>query len=390
MRIKKFVAAALAVTMGLLVLVGCTETMADVEQEAQETQETQEDADEVVVADVDYDWANFTIDPSLIPQEKLDTTVYLAVSVRGLENPYYITIVDGVEMFTAFLDSIGQQYELQLLDSGGSNDVEINNMRQFLARAGENAIIYADANESATVPALASAVEGAGALLATVWNRPEDVGPDAFNDNWVIHTTADNQTAGRETAIALFESMGGEGQVFVVEGMLGNTAAIDRLVGFEEALEQFPGIEVAAQGTANWDTSEALRLVETWLTATPDVGGIWCANDSMATGALQALTARGLEGTVGVTGIDANEDIVEAVKNGLVVATYSSNAYAQGSFSFAVLYAVWAGLIEIDELPSEFRDFFTVGILVLEGNAEEYMGTAPDFDFTRIFDFKAD
>ena len=31
-----------------------------------------------------------------VPQEKLDTTVYLAVSIRGLDNPYIATIKVGM------------------------------------------------------------------------------------------------------------------------------------------------------------------------------------------------------------------------------------------------------------------------------------------------------
>jgi len=77
----------------------------------------------------------FTIDPAQIPQEKLDTTVYLATSIRGLDNPYIVTITEGMKLFAEYLDSIGQKYEMQVLDSGGSNDREVDNMRQFSARA---------------------------------------------------------------------------------------------------------------------------------------------------------------------------------------------------------------------------------------------------------------
>lgn len=91
-----------------------------------------------------------------------------------------------------------------------------------------------------------------------------------------------------------------------------------------------------ADDTANWNTDEALALVETWLTQYPDVGGIWCANDNMATGALQALDAAGLKGKVGVCGIDANTDIVEAIANGEATATVSSNGYLQGGYTLAI------------------------------------------------------
>ena len=59
-----------------------------------------------------------------------------------------------------------------------------------------------------------------------------------------------------------------------------STASNARYEGLQKALEEYPNIEVVADDTANWNTDEALALVETWLTQYPDVGGIWCATVS--------------------------------------------------------------------------------------------------------------
>lgn len=340
------------------------------------------------------DLANFKIDASQIPQEKLDTTLYVACSIRGLENPYIATIADGMDLFCEYLDSIGQKYEKQVLDSGGSNDVEIDNMKQFAAKASGNAIAYADPNESAIAPSLAEAMAESGGYLGTAWNKPDDVEPQDYDPNWVIHTSADDVANGKATAEALFESMGGKGKVFVVEGMLGNSASNNRVEGFNAALKEYPDIEVAHQDTGNWATNEALTLVETWLNDTPDVGGVWCANDNMATGVLQALDAKGLKGKVGVTGIDANPDIVEGVGDGSVIATVSSNGYLQGGYTLAVCYAAWAGLIDTEEMPEEYRNFLTPAILITKDTVEDYVkdyvDAIPEYDFSDIWYCKAD
>ena len=352
-------------------------------------QETDEPEDQGPI-----DWANFRIDPALIPQEKLDTELHIAVSIRGLGNPYYVTKFEGMQMFSDWLTSIGQNHATpQILDSGGSNDTEISNMRTFSVAAGGNAIVYVDPNEAANAPALAEAIAEGGGFMGTAWSKPDGIGPMDFTPNWVVHTSADNFTGGYNTARLLFESMGGEGDVFVIEGMLGNTAAIDRRRGFDAALESFPGINVAHQDSGNWATSEALILAETWLTVTPDVGGIWAANDNMAFGAIQALTNAGLQGQVGVTGIDATDDMVQAVRDGHAVATVSSNGFLQSSFTLAIAYAVWTGLLDIDQLPIEYREFFTPSVLVTADNVEEFVAifidSAPEFDFTNPFYAKA-
>ena len=333
------------------------------------------------------DWANFTIDPAQIPQEKLDTTLHLAVSVRGLENPYIATINDGMHLFAEYLDSIGQKYEMQVLDSQGDSAKEVDNMRQFAAMANGNAIAYADPNEDTIAYSLAEAMAESGGYLGTAWNKPADVGPADLTPNWVIHTSPDNVVNGYNIAKALFDSMGGSGQIFVVEGLLGNTANNDRVAGLEKALAEYPDIEVVAQDTGNWNTDEALALVETWLTQYPDVGGIWCANDNMATGALQALDAAGLKGQVGVCGVDANTDIVEAIANGEATATVSSNGYLQGGYTLAICYAAWTGLLDVEALPAEYREFATPTVLIDSPEAaKEWQSYVPDFDFSRPFD----
>lgn len=408
MKLKKISALLLVSAMVVGSLAGCTKkeeavapaeekTEAPAEEEAEEEAPAEEEKEEEAPAEeaaADVDYANFKIDPAAIPQEKLDTTLYVACSVRGLENPYIATIASGMDMFCEYLDSIGQKYEKQVLDSGGSNDVEIDNMKQFAAKAEGNAIAYSDPNESAIAPSLAEAMAESGGYLGTAWNKPDDVGPMDYDPNWVIHTSPDNVINGKETAKALFDSMGGKGKVFVVEGMLGNTASNDRVAGFNEALAEYPDIEVAHQDTGNWATNEALTLVETWLNDTPDVGGVWCANDNMATGALQALDAKGLKGKVGVTGIDANTDIIEGIQDGSVTATVSSNGYLQGGYTLAICYAAWAGLIDPAAMPAEYREFATPATVVTADNVEEYVANfvdaTPEFDFSDIFWCKAD
>ncbi|WP_295764240.1 sugar ABC transporter substrate-binding protein [uncultured Oscillibacter sp.] len=342
-------------------------------------------------APADIDWSTWKIDPSQIPQEKLDTTLYLATSVRDPSSPYIATVIGGMDKFAEYLDSIGQKYEKQVLDSGGDSTKEVENMRQFAAKANGNAIAYADPNENTIAYSLAEAMAESGGFIGTAWNKPDDVGPADLNPNWVIHTSPDDAVNGYNIAVALFKHMDGKGKIFVCQGMLGNSAAIGRYEGLQNALKEYPDIEVVGDDTGNWLPDQAMALVETWLTQHPDVGGVWCANDNMATGALQALDNAGLKGKVGVVGIDANTDIVEAVRDGSAVATVSSNGYLQGGYTMAICYAAWAGLIDVESLPDSCREFATPAKLIDSPEAaEEYLSVAPEFDYSQIFACKAD
>jgi ribose transport system substrate-binding protein len=339
------------------------------------------------------DWANFTIDASKIPQAKKDTTLYLACSVRGLENPYIVTIIDGMKMFGKYLDSIGQKYKMQTLDSGGSDDKEVNNMKQFAARANGNCIVYSDPNEASIAPSLVKAVAASGGFIGTAWSRPDDTAPKDFNPNWVIHTSPNNTKNSKQVATDLFKKMGGKGEVFEVQGMLGNTSSITRCAGFDEALKDFPDIKVVAKDAADWDSKKAQNKVETWLNKYPNVGGIWCANDDMAAGALQALSNAGKKGKVFVTGTDATTAVVNDVKDGSVFETVSSNGYLQSGYTLAICYAAWTGLIDPAKLPADYREFSTPSIVINSSNVDDYIAKyvskQPDLDFSKIFSCKA-
>lgn len=400
MKGKKLFIILLALSMVISSLSACSGGSKETKGEQQQTSEAgkeKEDEPQVETENTegekstqDIDYSTFKIDVSAIPQEKLDTTVYVATSIRGLENPYIATIDEGAKMFCQWLDSIGQKYEYQVLDSGGVNDVEIDNMKQFSAKAGGNAIAYSDPNESAIAPALAEAMASAGGYLGTAWNRPDDSSVTDYDPNWVIHTSPDNIINGKSIATALFDHMGGEGKIFVLQGMLGNTAANDRYEGLQQALKEYPGIEVVADDTANWATDEALTLVETWLSQYPDVKGVWCANDNMAAGALQALDSAGMKGEVGIVGVDANTDIVEEIKESGIVATVSSNGYLQAGYTLAICYAAWLGQIDPPTMPIEYREFATPATLITKENVDEYLSYIPEFDYTDIFWCKAD
>ncbi|HWR24031.1 MAG TPA: sugar ABC transporter substrate-binding protein [Feifaniaceae bacterium] len=387
--------ALLLVVLMTLSLVACTAAPA-AEQPAAPAPEAPAEpaapAPEAPAGPVDY--RTFKIDPGKIPQEKLDTTLYVAASVRGLDNPYIVTIIQGMDMFCQYFDTIGQKYEKQTLDSGGSNDKEVDNMKQFAAKANGNAIAYSDPNESAIAPALAEAMASSGGYIGTAWNKPDDVSPWDYDPNWVVHTSPDNVVGGYNITKALSDAIGGSGEIFVLEGMLGNTAATDRAKGLEKYLAENPNIKVVARDTANWDTKQALTLVETWLSQTPDVKGIWCANDNMATGAIQALDKAGLKGKVAVVGIDATTDMINAINEGFATATVSSNGYLQGGYTLAICYAAWAGLIDPTELPQEFRQFATPSMLVTQENVKgyiaEYVDKQPSMNFSEIFSCKAD
>lgn len=91
--------------------------------------------------------------------------------------------------------------------------------------------------------------------------------------------------------------------------------------GYAQIISQYPDLVMVQQETANWDRAEGKAKMETMLSAHPDIIGVVAGNDEMALGAIQALKDAGKLEQVKVLGFDGNQDAVDAVTSGEMVAT---------------------------------------------------------------------
>ncbi len=125
----------------------------------------------------------------------------------------------------------------------------------------------------------------------------------------------DNVTAGKTIGLWVAQKLGGKGKVLILEGPPGHQNAGERKQGFLEGLKEGGEFEILDSQTAQWHRSEALRITEDWLQRFPEINAIIAANDEMALGASEAVQAAGREGIV-ITGFDANNDALQAIKDG--------------------------------------------------------------------------
>lgn len=356
-----------------------------VEEEAAPTEESE--AEEAAPV------AESTISPEEL-QEKLNTILYVGVSVRTFSNPYLVTIADGAQLFCDYLDTIGQKYEYEVMLNESSNDEQVNAISAFLAKSNGNAILFVDPNEAAIASTIADMVEEAGAYMGSTWNKPPEVKVSDY-DHWVAHHTPDDVQMGYDIAVEMFSQFETpfEGKVVAIQGLLGNTTANNRYAGLLKALEEYPGIELVADETAGWMAPKALTIMETLLAADDDIDGVWCANDNMAMGVLQALEARDLLGKVKVVGINAIPTAIDAIKAGNMTATVDCDGWGQGAYTLAMCYDAWLGNLDVPSLPEGYRQFGTASILVTAENVEEYeeqyIINKPEMDFMNYWEFRA-
>lgn len=296
--------------------------------------------------------------------------ITIVESGRGLENEYYVAADAGAR---AFAESKGMIDQYQWISSDGDSSKQLSQIKSILAKSGECTVLNIDANESSIVPAIVSEVDKAGAWLVTQWNKPADASPTTSSAHWVAHMSVDGVPQGYETAKALFESMGGSGNIVALQGILDNPPAKERFTGLQQALKEYPDITLLEDQTAGWDRTKAQDITQTWLTAHGDkIGGVWAAGDEMALGAREALINAGRSG-VPVSGIDGLEQAIQLVDAGDgYAATTQSVAKMQGGYGLAIAFAAATGEIDPDNLPAEKREFYLIDFpVVTRSNAAD-------------------
>ena len=139
----------------------------------------------------------------------------------------------------------------------------------------------------------------------------------------------------------------------IIEGMAGNASGDARRDGFKDKIMTYPGFEIVASQPGDWDRIKALDVATNVMNRNEDLVAIYCANDTMALGAVQAVN--NAKKDIIVVGTDGIDEAVEAVKSGAMAATVAQDPYAMGATAVQTLQKLIKGeAVEFDMLvPSK-------------------------------------
>lgn len=318
-----------------------------------------------------------------------ETNTNLVMSFRGIDNEYYIAVEAGAK---AFAESVGAEDRYEWIENKNDSAKQVAQINQILAESGKCTAINIDPNENAIVPAVLNAAKKVGAKVVVQWTLPPgDVTPESYGSTFTAFMAENAETQGYGIAKALFESMGGEGNIVAIQGLLDNTAQQGRQAGLERALKEYPDIKLLDAQPADWDRTLAQNLMQTYLTKYgDDINGVWAANDSLGLGALAALKAQ-KRTDVGVVGIDGLEESLKEIKNGSgkggYIATNQSKGSIQGGIGLNIAYNAVIGKIDPDKEPSEHRAFYLETDIITKDNVDDALNAplVADMDFDDPF-----
>ncbi|MEY8356303.1 sugar ABC transporter substrate-binding protein [Lachnospiraceae bacterium 54-53] len=276
--------------------------------------------------------------------------------IKNLTTPFFLSMKEGAE-------DAGRDFGIKVTvqaptstEEGAGNEEQTQLIEQAIANKAA-AVCIAPTDSNGIIPAVKKLIEAGIPVVASNTKIAEEGLSNCF-------VGLENYTQGYNVAKELCEGLGGKGRMFIIEGTAGAQTSIDRVAGATAAIAEYPDIEIAAQQSASYKRASAMDVVQNLLQTNPDVNAIYCCNDEMALGAVEAVDAAGKTGQILIGGADGNADALQAIIDGKMYTTAEANAHDQAYYSVEAAVMILKGETGQDKLIQS--------PVITKDNAEEF------------------
>ncbi|MCY4093560.1 MAG: substrate-binding domain-containing protein [Gammaproteobacteria bacterium] len=245
-----------------------------------------------------------------------DAKPKVALIMKSLANEFFVTMASAAE-----LHQEQRQDAYDLIVNGIKNESDLAQQVALVDQmigVGVDAIVIAPADSKALVPALARAREN-GIHVVNIDNRL-DREVLAEYELVIPFIGPNNRKGARDAADFALEQLPEGANVVILEGVTTAQNAIDRRMGFEDAVAA-NGANLLTKQSAVWDQTKAAEVTAAILVRHPDVQLILAANDNMALGAASAVSFADLDHDVSIVGFDNISAVHPLLLDGRVLAT---------------------------------------------------------------------
>lgn len=247
-------------------------------------------------------------------------TVVIAGPQAG--DPYYSQVACGAQAAGAELGmEIG---ELQAPQN--QNQAGLTTIVQNLLTTSPDALIYTPADPTAGAVPIQTALQD-GVIVIDVDAKLDDA---SLYDSFVA---SDHYEGAKEITKWLADQIGGSGQIAAIGSLATNPITQARVKGFEDALKDYPDIEVVSITYPEINPDIISADAAATLVKYPDLKAIYTTNFLNSTGAAVALRNADLVGKVQMVSWDAGEANIKLLQEGVLQATVAQQPYKMGELA---------------------------------------------------------
>jgi len=272
--------------------------------------------------------------PSGSNQDGGGRTIRIAWIPKALDNPVFELGRKGAFQRAEELSAFGDvKVEVIYTGSVSSDAMEQARVVEDMIARKVDAIAISCNDPVACINPINQAVD-AGIPVMT-WDS------DSPQSKRFAYLGVDNVEGGKQAARLLIQVMGDSGKIAILTGVPGAYNLEERIRGFREVIDQYPGIEVVAVRSTNDDINLSVQVVEETMQAYPDLNGwffvgMWPL--LAGRGAMPLWEQAALHGNLKTVSWDTMPEELEFLRDGYVSGLIDQNCWAWGYDTVQVLY----------------------------------------------------
>ena len=242
---------------------------------------------------------------------------YIPLVSKGFQHQFWQAVKQGAEQ-------AGKDLKVKVSFEGPETEAMVDKQIDMLSAAlakNPKAIGFAALDSKAAIPLLKKAQAAKIPVVAF------DSGVDS--DIPVTTATTDNKAAAALAADKMAALIGKSGEVAVVAHDQTSRTGIDRVEGFTQRMKStYPNIKVVSVQYGGGDHLKSTEITKSILQASPNLKGIFGANEGSAIGVLNG--AKEMKRKIVVIGYDSGKLQKDAIRNGTMAGAITQNPVGIG------------------------------------------------------------
>jgi len=245
--------------------------------------------------------------------------IYIPLVSKGFQHQFWQAVKSGAEQAAKDLKV---KVSFEGPETEAMVDKQIDMLSAALAKKPQ-AIGFAALDSQAAIPLLKKAQAAKIPVVAF------DSGVDS--DIPVTTTTTDNKAAAALAADKMAEMIGKSGEVALVVHDQTSRTGVDRRDGFVNRIKSaYPNIKIVSVQYGGGDQLKSTEITKSILQASPNLKGIFGANEGSAIGVVNGVKEMKRNGKVVIIGYDSGKQQKNAIMDGSMAGAITQNPVGMG------------------------------------------------------------